>query len=204
MQASSLIIAGGIWIARNAKFVDNKDILLFHCAIRSWNILCYYKQLKAPKSQLLVTEEIIAVATKLPREGTHWHKPLFLPWLSRDFALKLNYQHVAGTKGFHREWVKPKYLNPLAVIICLINWKGNFTVFKAFNFLLLAHFVNQQFLNFPFYFLKILEKMSNQVSKNTVNPMGILYHHSLIKILIVHQLKERNQTWENFVFKVLS
>ena len=46
--------------------------------------------------------------------------------------------------------------------------------------------------------------MSNQVRKNTVNPMGSLYHHSLIKLLIMHQLKERNQTWENFVFKVLN
>ena len=46
--------------------------------------------------------------------------------------------------------------------------------------------------------------MSSQVRNNTVNPTGSLNHHILIKILIMHQLKERNQTWDNFVFKVLN
>ena len=46
--------------------------------------------------------------------------------------------------------------------------------------------------------------MSSQVKKNTINPKGILYHHSLIKILILDQLKERNQSWDTFVFKVLN
>ena len=71
-----------------------------------------------------VIEETIAVATKLPREGTRWHKHLFLPWSSHNFTLKPNYQHVTGTKGFHREWAKSKYLNPLAIIIRLITCEG--------------------------------------------------------------------------------
>ena len=81
-----------------------------------------------------MTEETITVATKLPREGTHWHKHLFLPRLSHDFALKLEYQHVAGMKGFHGEWVNSEYLNPLAIIIHLITCEGKFTVFKACHF----------------------------------------------------------------------
>ena len=35
--------------------------------------------------------------------------------------------------------------------------------------------------------------MSIQVKKNTINPRGTLYHNSLIKLLILYQLKERNQ-----------
>ena len=108
-----------------------------------------------------VTKESISIATNLSREGACWHTLLFLPQSFHDFALKLNYQHVAATKGFHREWVKLEYLNPFSIIISLITCKGKFTVSKAFHFQLLAHFVNKQFLNFPFYFLKILEKMSN-------------------------------------------
>ena len=48
-----------------------------------------------------VTEETITIVTKLPREGTCWHKHWFLPQSSHDFSLKPEYQHVAGTKGFH-------------------------------------------------------------------------------------------------------
>ena len=46
--------------------------------------------------------------------------------------------------------------------------------------------------------------MSSQVKKNTINPKGSLYHHSLIKLLIVDQLKEQNQSGDTFVFKVLN
>ena len=45
--------------------------------------------------------------------------------------------------------------------------------------------------------------MSGKVRKNTINPRGSLYHHSLIKLLILDQLKGRNQTWDTFVLKVL-
>ena len=108
-----------------------------------------------------VTKETIADATKHPREGACWHKYLFLPRSTYDFALKSGYQHVANAKGFHQEWIKSEYINPLIIIIHLITCERKFNVFKACNLRLLAHFRNQQFLNFPFYFLKSLEKMSS-------------------------------------------
>ena len=105
-----------------------------------------------------VAEETIAIATNLPREITHWNKHLFLPRSSHNFTLKPYFQHVARTKGFHREWIKPEYLNPMTIIIRLITYEGKFTVFKVFFLCLPAYFVSQKFLNFPFYFLKSLEK----------------------------------------------
>ena len=46
--------------------------------------------------------------------------------------------------------------------------------------------------------------MSNLVRKNTLHPKNSLYHHSIIKLLILNQLKERNHTWDTFIFKVLN
>ena len=46
--------------------------------------------------------------------------------------------------------------------------------------------------------------MSNLVHKNTLHPKNILYHHIIIKLLILDQLKERNQTWDTFIFRVLN
>ena len=151
-----------------------------------------------------LTKETIAITTNIPREGVRWHKHLFLPWSTYIFALKPGYQHVAGAKGFHQEWIKTEYINPLIINIYLITCEGKFNVFKSCNLCLLDHFVNQQLLNFPFSFLKGLEKISSQVRKNTVNCRGSLYHHSFSKLLILHQIKEGNQTWDNFVFKVLN
>ena len=111
---------------------------------------------------------------------------------------------MTGINGFHCSWIKPEYLNPLTVIIHLITCEGKFSVFKSYHLHLLSHFVDKKYLNFPYYFLRSLEKMSNQVRKNTVNPKGSLYHRSLTKLLILDQLKEQNQPWDTLVFKVLN
>ena len=140
-----------------------------------------------------ITEESIMCTTKLPREGDRWHKHWFVSRESHKFSLKPEFRHVTGVKGFHRGWIKPQYLNPLTVIIHLITCEGKFSVFKSYHLHLLSHFVDKKYLNFPFFFLRSLEKMSNQVTKNIVNPKGSLYHHSLIKILILDQIKEHNQ-----------
>ena len=86
-----------------------------------------------------MTEESIALATKFPREGARWHKHLFLPWTTHEFALRVEYQNVANTKGYHREWIKLEYLEPLTVIIWLITCEGKYTIFKSSHLILLAH-----------------------------------------------------------------
>ena len=111
---------------------------------------------------------------------------------------------MTSIKGYHHSWIKPKYINPLTVIIHLVTCEGKFSVFKSRHLRLLAHFVDNISLNFPFFFLRSLEKMLNLVRKNTLHPKSSLYHHNLIKLLILDQLKERNQPWETFVFKVLN
>ena len=78
----------------------------------------------------LVAKESIASATKLPKKGAHWYKHLFLLRTTHKFALRVEYQHIAGKKGFHREWIKPEYLKPLAVIIWLITCDGKYIIFK--------------------------------------------------------------------------
>ena len=151
-----------------------------------------------------VTEESIMLVTNIPREGMWWHKHWFVPWESHNFAIKPEYWHVIGIKGFHHNWIKLDYINPLTGIIHLITCEGKTNLFKAYHIRLLSHFLDQKCLNFPFYFLRSLEKMSSQVKKITVNPKGNLYHHSLIKLLILDQLKKRNQSWDTFVFKFLN
>ena len=131
---------------------------------------------------LQVIEESIACATKLPREGEWWHKHWFVPRASHNFVLNLEFRHVAGIKGYHHSWINPEYINPLTVIIHLVTCEGKFSIFKSRHLHLLAHFVDNRCLNFPFFSLRSLEKMSNLVRKNTLHPKSSLYHHSLIKL----------------------
>jgi hypothetical protein len=66
---------------------------------------------------------------------------------------------------------------------------------------LLAHFQFNKPLNFPFYFLKILEKMSSQLRKNVTNPHNNLFHHGLIKLLVLDEVEKQGQTWDEFIYQ---
>jgi hypothetical protein len=68
----------------------------------------------------------------------------------------------------------------------------------------LAHFHSDKPLNFPFFFWKSLEKISSQVRKNMENPSHSLFHHGLIKLLIVSELQKNNRTWEDFLYEFLN
>ena len=78
-----------------------------------------------------VTEESIAHANKIPWEGKQWHKHWFVPWASHNFSLKIKFWYVTGIKGYHHTWIKPKYINPLTVIIHLVTCEGMSSVFKS-------------------------------------------------------------------------
>jgi hypothetical protein len=83
----------------------------------------------------------------------------------------------------------------------LITCEGRYSTFKACHFRLLAHFLFNKPLNFPFYFLKTLEKMSSQVRKNVTNPHNSLFHHGLIKLLVLAELEKQGKTWDAFIYQ---
>jgi hypothetical protein len=149
----------------------------------------------------LVSEESISSATKLPRVGDRWFKHHQLPRPSYNRVFKPEFQNVSGAKGYSKEWIKDELINPLIVITRIITCEGRYSVFKAFHFRLLAHFQFNKPLNFPFYFLKSLEKMSSQVRKNVANPHNSLFHHGLIKLLVIAELEKQGKTWDEFIYQ---
>jgi hypothetical protein len=121
------------------------------------------------------------------------------PQPSYNRVFKLEFQNFSRAKGYSKEWIKYETINPLIVITIMITCEGRYYVFKAFHFRLLAHFQFNKPLNFPFYFLKSLEKISSKVLKNVANPHNSLFHHGLIKFLIITELIEKGKTWDEFI-----
>jgi hypothetical protein len=147
-----------------------------------------------------VTEESIASTTKLPRMGDRGFKNHQFPLSSynRVFKPELN---ISGEKGYDKEWIKVELVNPLIIITRLVTCEGRYSTFKSFHFRLLAHLLFNKPLNFPFYFLKILEKMSSQVRKNVTNPHNSLFHHGLIKLLVLAELEKQGKNWDSFIYQ---
>jgi hypothetical protein len=148
-----------------------------------------------------VSEESIAAATKLPRVGDRWFKNHQLLRSSYNRVFKPEFQNISGAKGYSKEWIKEELINPLIVITRLITCEGRYSTFKSCHFRLLAHFQFNKPLNFPFYFLKSLEKMSSQVRKNVTNPHNNLFHHGLIKLLVLAELEKQGKTWDEFIYQ---
>jgi hypothetical protein len=123
------------------------------------------RKVRVGSMAFLVSEESIASATKLPWVGDCWFKHHQFPRPSYNIVFKPEFQNVSKAKGYPKEWIKDELINPLIFITRIITYEGRYSIFKACHFRLLAHFQFNKPLNFPFYFLKNIEKMSSQVRK---------------------------------------
>ena len=147
---------------------------------------------KVGSLEFKVMEESIAQATGLPRTGDCWFKNFRLLRKDYDYVFKPKFLAVKGENDFSKLWVREEFLNSLVIITKLITCEGRFSTLKACHFFLLAHFEFGKLLNFPFYFWKSLGKMASQVRKNLENLTHSLYHHGIIKILILVELKKKD------------
>ena len=78
-----------------------------------------------------------------------------------------------------------------------------YTVTFIYQARILLHFEIGMQLNFPYFLLRSIQKMSSQVQKNTKNPTSSLHHYGLVKLLVCEELKSRKVTWEAFLAKKL-
>jgi len=109
---------------------------------------------------------------------------------------------VTGTKGYPELWIKPEYHKNLAIIQRVIAYAGRYSYYQAYHLRILAHFEDNQTINFPYFFYKSLEKMASQTQKNIVNPKASLCHHGLVKILVMDELSKQGREWRDFVQEV--
>ena len=77
----------------------------------------------------------------------------------------------------------------------------------------MLHFLNRNFsenlfhLRFLFYFpfplcgFEYLQKMSKFYQRQRLNPLSILFHHFLIRILIILHLYKTRDSWESFLLR---
>lgn len=148
---------------------------------------------------ILVSERTIAQATGLCREGERWFKKESLTRAQMNCLLKPKYHVVALHKGFPRNFLREEWHSVLFILQKYITREARYTVTMQYHIRLLLHFESGMLLNFPYFLYQSLAKMSRQVKKNTRNPFASLHHFGLIKLLIFHELKRKNDSWEGFL-----
>jgi hypothetical protein len=71
-----------------------------------------------------VSEESIAIATKLPRMGDRWFKNHQLLCSSYNRVFMPEFESISGEKGYAKEWLNEEFINPLIIITRLITCEG--------------------------------------------------------------------------------
>ena len=62
------------------------------------------------------------------------------------------------------------------------------------------HFTRTQLLNLPFFLYRSIDKMASTIQKKpSSQQQACLFHHSLIKIVILHQLEKKGISWDTFI-----
>jgi hypothetical protein len=61
------------------------------------------------------------------------------------------------------------------------------------------HFTGKKPLNLPFFLHRSLEKMADNVQAEADQPGNNLSHLSLIKLLVVEELRRLNKDWDSFM-----
>jgi hypothetical protein len=95
---------------------------------------------------------------------------------------------------------KTRWHGLLLVIKQFITCEGRYGLVFLFHIRLLMIFLGFK-LNFPFYLLKSLRKMSKFYQRQNPNPESSMFHHGLIHILVNAQLLNTRDTWQNFLFR---
>lgn len=88
----------------------------------------------------------------------------------------------------------------LCVLQKFLTCEGHYSLTFPYHIRLLLHFESSKLINFPYYFLKILEKMAKGVQKGKSNQAACrLYNYGLITILVKKELEARSMNWEELL-----
>jgi len=103
-------------------------------------------------------------------------------------------------KGLPQSAMIRKWQDLLFILQKFVIGEGRYTLEFVYHLWLLFHFESGKLINFPYYLLRSLEKMTKGMqSGNASQVANKLYHHGLITILVKKRLEEKEVTWEAFL-----
>lgn len=70
----------------------------------------------------------------------------------------------------------------------------------SYHFKLLLHFTGKISLDLPSYLLRSLSKMCDEVQLRKEACETSLFHHGLVKLIDLHELKRVGRDWPTFMF----
>jgi hypothetical protein len=145
--------------------------------------------------QVEVTKEFLSQATGLPVSGQKWFKNAKVeevPWT----LLFTSWKITSCDRGMPISFLKSRWHDLLTVVKQFVTCEGRFGLVFFYHLCLLMSFMGFPF-NMPYYLLRRLYKMGKRYKKQRSE--SSLFHHGLIKLILIHQLESQNDCWDSFI-----
>jgi hypothetical protein len=116
--------------------------------------------------------------------------------------LKLEFRDTDFGATIPKELLLENHSNLLRIIKIFFTCEGRFTRVYQYHIKILMHLTGRKPLNLPYYLFISLGKMDDKVTemKDQVEPN--LFHFSLIKLLVLKELRKKNQYWDIFAYSL--
>jgi hypothetical protein len=145
--------------------------------------------------QLEITEQSLSLATSLPVKGQKWSKSYKVdnvPW-----TLLFRSRTVSSCdRGLPAKMLKPRWYDLLMIIKQFVTCEGRYGFVFLFHLRLLMVFMGFE-LSLPHYLHRSLFKMAKRYKRSQADTS--LFHVGLIKMILVHELGLRRDSWHEFL-----
>jgi hypothetical protein len=145
--------------------------------------------------QLEITEQFLSLATSLPVKGQKWSKSCKVddvPWTLLFQSRTVN----SCDRGLPAKMLKPRWYDLLMIIKQFVTCEGRYGFIFLFHLRLLMVFMGFE-LSMPHYLHRSLFKMAKRYKRSQADTS--LFHVGLIKMILVHELGLRRDSWHDFL-----
>ena len=157
---------------------------------------------KVAMLEISVSPEAIAAVTEIPRGQEEWFKNFKFDRNPCKEFLKEAYVNEDYTKAVPRFYLKEHYALLITCIQKYLTCEGRYNKVYPYHFKLLLHFTRKVSIDIPFYLFRSLSKMCDKVQLRKEDCETSLFHHGLIKLLILDSLLKIGRDWNSFIFMV--
>jgi len=142
---------------------------------------------------------IILATIGIPDVGEKWFKQTHLEEHYYEPYIKPRYRNDRK-RLFPFSDLLDRYVPMMKIIMTYFTYEGRFSRLYTYHIRLLINFTRVNMLNIPYYLFRSIDKMTYIVQKREYeHQMRSIFHHSLIKIIVLHHLKQLNIPWSAFI-----
>ena len=155
---------------------------------------------KVAMLEVQVSPEAISAVIEIPRGQEEWFKNFKFDMNPCKEFLKDDYVNEDLSRGVPRNYVKEHYALLLTCIQKYLTCEGRYNKVYSYHFKLLLHFTGKVSIDLPFYLFRSLSKMCDKVQLRKEDSETSLFHHGLIKLLVLDGLQRIDRDWNSFIF----